>query len=474
MNGINLNTVQLTNNNFAIKNNNKLNQNFGAKAPEMANDTEVFISSQKAKQKPVSFTEGVKLVAKGFWEKTKNCVKAIVTNPLKTLAVVGGTTLGIMALPLIGVSSAVGASVLALGFGGLAIFNTAKHIKNAIVHSKNDEHDKLRDELKKLGGDGLDLALSLPFLPKALATVKQHIKYAPKVALNTELIKNIKNAKGIGNKYIELVKGETQINYETITNEMGLKVKPKLVFEKMPISMGAEYEPITGVIKMNESLLNPIRRKTLERINNIADKNATIKNFSIEGFLRHELEHFKQFSEISRMPGGINKLKDLCMQYSQGCLPNVEKTIAELQTAISKTANPKILAELNTQLKYFTNIADRLKGMANNPDKILNTKFYESIIKNNGPLKEGSMDMVNAEKYAQGFIDKLDAPKQAEKINANIFMSNKEKHIEFQKYYESNNLEAPAYAAQKDYLNKYIEGRPSITRVVIQAQSATN
>ena len=42
----------------------------------------------------------------------------------------------------------------------------------AIKHNKNGEYAQLRNDLGKIGGDCLDLALSMPFLPKALKNKK--------------------------------------------------------------------------------------------------------------------------------------------------------------------------------------------------------------------------------------------------------------------------------------------------------------
>ena len=75
------------------------------------------------------------------------------------------------------------------------------------------------------------MALSLPFVPKAIKTIKRNINFAPAIGLNKELLTNIKNAKGLNAKYTELLKGNLRINYETIGTEMGLKVKSNLVFD---------------------------------------------------------------------------------------------------------------------------------------------------------------------------------------------------------------------------------------------------
>ncbi|MBQ2870716.1 hypothetical protein IJE86_03325 [bacterium] len=473
MTGINLNNFSVQNNG-SIANTSRNNLFFNVRSNNflpVQHDNFSFFS--KPKEEPVTFKEGAKLVATGFWEKTKDCFKAILDNPLKTAAVIGGTTLGIMALPLIGISSVVGASALAIGFGGLALYNTAKHVKNAIVHSKNNEHNKLRDDLKKLGGDGLDLALTLPFLPKAVSCVKQHIKYAPKVALNKELFSNIKNAKGLNAKYIELLKGETRINYELITNEMGLKVKPKLVFDKMPTGLFAEYEPISGVIKVNEQSLNPLTRKSIQTLNNILDKKSPIKNFSIDGFLRHELEHFKQFSDISRLPGGVDKLKGLSLQYAKDAIPAVKAEIQKLEAQLDLGLSPVARKSVESSLEFYSKFLERMESMVNGSGKNFNTKFYQDIVKNNGIIKEGSKEAAAAEKYIQGFLDKTQQGPRVEEIMNNPKLSNVEKTLAVQRLYESNLLETPAFAVQKDYINKYVNWRPTTTNVVVQAQSAT-
>ena len=151
------------------------------------------------KNKKIAFKEAVKLIGKGFVSQVKDVVTGIFKHPIKTIATIGATTAGLLALPIIGIPTAVGGGVLAIGFGLLAsakmLINTAKVIR----HSKNGEYDKARDDYKNIGKSGVDLALSLPFVPKAIKSVKEFAKYG-KIGINHTVLSELKNAKGLSEK----------------------------------------------------------------------------------------------------------------------------------------------------------------------------------------------------------------------------------------------------------------------------------
>ena len=175
------------------------------------------------KGEKVSVKEGVHILGKGFINKAKAMGKAIVEHPIKTLGAVVGTTALLSALPLIGITAATGAAVMAVGFGCYAIGKTAVDVTKAVKHNKEGEYNEVRKDLEKIGGDGLDLALSLPFLPKAINQVKRFAQYGTTtVGLNSELIAGLKNIKNIKDIPLEFAKAETLINYEMIAKEMGL------------------------------------------------------------------------------------------------------------------------------------------------------------------------------------------------------------------------------------------------------------
>lgn len=146
--------------------------------------------------KKIGFGEGIKLFGKGIFKQAKDIITTIIKHPLKTLAVVGGTTAALMALPLVGIPTAVGGAAMAVGFAGLAAINGAKHTAQFIRNNKEGTYDKARENLEKLGGDSVDLALSAPFVPKAIKEIKKFAKYG-EISVNTQAIKGLFREKGL-------------------------------------------------------------------------------------------------------------------------------------------------------------------------------------------------------------------------------------------------------------------------------------
>lgn len=386
----------------------------------------------------VSFKEGLSLIGKGFINKAKDIGKAIIEHPVKTIAIMAGTAIGIAALPIIGISSAVGASVLAIGCGAIAVGKTVYHTAKAIKHNKNGEYSNLRNDLQKIGGDSLDLALSLPFIPKAFKTLQRNIKFAPTIGINKELLTNIKNAKGINGKYTELLKGDMRINYETMSNEMGLKVKPQLVFDdtmQFDIQKGViagEYEPTTGVMKINPKTLNPIAR-ILTRTNP-------------EAILRHELTHFQQFSDIARTQGiGVNGLKDILTQY--------------YKKALEVGGLPKQNAEYARNMVY----GDK---------SVFNTKFYETVLKEKGVIPAGSKDAINTQTYIDGLLAKVTSDvNKIKALKIGILGPSYSDMKKVLKIYKENPIETPAFQAQDAFTKEVIRLRPNIITSILNAES---
>ena len=185
-----------------------------------------FDPTKTKEQQPVTFKEGAKLIGKGFLKQAKGIVTSIFKHPIRTIAAVAGTSLALSALPLIGITAATGASVLALGFAGFSLFKIAKDTVQVIKDNKNSNYASMRNNLEKLGGDGLNLAISLPFVPKAIKQVNRTIKYGTTtIGLNKELIGGLKNIKSVKDIPFEFNKADLKINYEMIAKEMGLKIK---------------------------------------------------------------------------------------------------------------------------------------------------------------------------------------------------------------------------------------------------------
>jgi hypothetical protein len=310
-------------------------------------------------QQKVKFGEGFKLVTKGFFSKAKNILKSIVKHPLKTAAAVVGTTLALTALPLVGISAATGAAALAIGFASMALYHTAKDTIQAIKHNKNGEYDALRNDLQKLGGDTLELALSIPFVPKGIKQIKSQLATPSSLKWNPELWTQVKTTKGAWNKLKELAKGDVKLSYEQQVKQLGLNTAPPLKVEEMILKGMGGYNPVKGTLTVDSAAINPFTSQ------------------AYNGLLRHELQHFDQFSKIVR----------------------AEKVVLDGAKMSGLDAFKKIALDkykrigLEAEMKHF-----------NNP-------LYNNVTKNNGGIiKEGSKQAAQAQKYVDAYKIYPDIP----------------------------------------------------------------
>ncbi len=460
---MNLNAVTLQNQYFTSEldkpylNKNRKKENYGISSNKLKYD-EFVHSSKDNSQEKVSFKEGLKLVGKGFINKLKNMATSIVQHPVKTIAAVGATALLISAAPLIGVASATAGAFLALGFAAYAVGKTAVDVVETVKDSKEGRYDEVRQDLEQIGGDGVDLALSLPFAPKAIKQVSRFARYGTgTVGLNTELLSNLKNCRSYSDVSLEFAKANTSINYEMIGNEMGLTVKPKLVFKNMfakpqeNIIAGA-YEPTTGELQINQNILTG-KGKLYAKLGGVND---------IEVILRHELEHFRQFSDIARTENiGINGLSDALTEYYNTMKHKLPIDDLERQ-GLSK----------NT-----------IENMTKGDKSVFNREFYQKLVDEQGVIKSGTQEADLSAKYVQGLLEKINPSpesiaefREATKGINPIFATPAEK-IKLMnaqlKLYKSNILEKEAFAAQDTYSASITKGRPTIINDTVMINAIT-
>lgn len=241
--------------------------------------------------KEVSFSEGLGLIATGFKDKAISTVKSIITHPVQAIGVTALTAAGIAALPLIGISATTGTAVLAIGFGAFSAFTAGKDIIKAVNHNKNKQYEELRQDLHAVGSDSLDVALSVPFVPKGIRQITKEVKYGCGIKLNSGLLNEIKNAKGISAKITEYIKGNVKLVFDRVVKEKGYKVAPELVFTDA--TQCAAINGATGQFMFNPKYLFPNLKSLLTR---------PLRN-STENIVAHELKHFDQFSQIARTDG---------------------------------------------------------------------------------------------------------------------------------------------------------------------------
>lgn len=232
-----------------------------AQKPKMAPTTYNPIKNQK-----IGVAEGAELFLGGVIKQGKEMITSIIQHPLRAATIMAGTTIGIMALPLIGIPSAVGGGVLAIGFAGLAI---TKGINHAILFSKSNKegsYDLARLHLQQLGEDTFDVALSAPFVPKAINSIKNFTKYG-KVGINNSLLAELKETKGGLNKLKTLIKTDKElsrsINFQSavdkeisllteLTDAQKAQIKQELLefniaVEKIPELVLQKYAQAKGI-----------------------------------------------------------------------------------------------------------------------------------------------------------------------------------------------------------------------------------
>lgn len=218
INNINL-KPQLNQNNIYINNN--VNKN--RYAPNYQNTN--FLARERKK---INFTEGLYIYTNGLFKQAKEICTSIVKHPIKTIAIAGTTSLALLALPLIGIPSAVGAGVLAIGFAGYSTYKSTVHTINFIKNNKRGNYNLAKNNLEKLGEDTIDLALSIPFLPKAITRIKNFAKYG-KISFNQTMLKDLRASKSYQEEFIKLRNYDKNlnrnINYQSIVDKTIAKIK---------------------------------------------------------------------------------------------------------------------------------------------------------------------------------------------------------------------------------------------------------
>lgn len=176
----------------------------------------------------ITFTEGIKIFGNGIAKQGCEIVDSIIEHPVRTIAIAAGTAAALYVLPFIGIPTAVGGAVLAVGFAGYAISKTVLHAVNFIQHNKQGKYNLARRNLEQLGEDTIDIALSAPFAPKAIARLNNFAS-AGKVGFNSALANELKSVKTFTER-MQILKTydknlSRSINYKAITERELAKLK---------------------------------------------------------------------------------------------------------------------------------------------------------------------------------------------------------------------------------------------------------
>ena len=152
------------------------------------------------RNKKIGFKEGAGIFFNGMAKQCVEILNSIIEHPVKTIAIVGGTTLGLLALPFIGIPTAVAGGALAIGFAGYAIGKGTYHAVQFANNNKRGTYHLARKNLEQIGEDTIDIALSVPFTPKAAVRMQNFMKYG-KVGINHTLIDTLKSEKSFIDKF---------------------------------------------------------------------------------------------------------------------------------------------------------------------------------------------------------------------------------------------------------------------------------
>lgn len=395
----------------------------------------------KTAEKEVGWKEGLSLLGKGFFNKVKNMGKAIIKHPIKTLATAAVTTAAIAAAPLIGVTSATAGAAVAIGYAAYAVGKTVAHGVETYKDYKEGRHNEVREDLQELGGDGVDLALSLPFLPKAIGQMTRFVKHGTStIGFNTELIADLKTCHNVKDVAVSFAKANTKIDYNMITNEMGLKVKPELSFRKdLPNDFGAAFDPSSGELYVNENnLLTP---KTAP------NANGKMVRTSNEALLRHELEHFQQSIDMVR-EYGIEGYHDICD------IANKNMTGQEA---------------VNFNTNFWTKVKETYCSGENTPIQSQNAQKYVAAWTNRREMMVKRQEVINDffQNTQEGKEIAVEFSKCKTKFDyMKVTLKHKKTLAEIEqkamKVYQSDFLEQGAYTAQDAFNVRVVKGRHGI------------
>ncbi len=371
----------------------------------------------------IGLAEGTGLLIKGIGKQIKSTITSIFEHPIKTLAVGGGTTLGIMALPIIGIPAAVGGSALALGFAGLAVGKGAYHTMQFLKNNENGTYDIARQNLEQIGGDTVDLALSAPFVPKAIKTVKEFATYG-KIAYNPNILNELKSAKGLKGKTTVIKNANSELvrkmNYsktvdaeiaklQGLTETEAAKLKKDLLefnvpADKVPEVTLQKWAEIKGISTKPDIKYGPMAPET----NGFArrtDCSITLNDGTQKTGSSAINEDFKAIKRIQKGNLYEYEFMDKSGNIVKG---TIDKTILDEYNVFSKACyDPKLSPQAK---KILTTVHERehldqfTKIFAQDPNAFTTTargkELYTQMLKERGPLSASEAAEVNILKNA--------------------------------------------------------------------------
>lgn len=371
-----------------ISTNNYIYQNTAFRNKNIKNSNAANCDKQNStpdnKSDTISITEGAKLFGAGFSKRIKNLFEAYKKQPLIFIGRMGITALPFLAGKLLKIPNKVTAGILTLGCSIVSIHNAAIHTKQALRHSKENK-EILKDDIKQLGADSLDLAFSLPFLPHSLKGFK---KGAAPLSMGGIMLETLKNSFPVSSlikafehydflyavkmlniddkskeKLLELenVNFEEFIkkSYEIITDGVGLdKAKPELI-----ITNEEDIPEGGGECGVNKETGDDF----------ISFNSACTKNYSkaaLINIVRHEVRHAEQELALYTHHDPFTMIQALAMQ--DGTYRS-EKACKKYREAygIRKQSkeNDEYVKKLLEGMKYYTNQEEQKILLSNSKEK---------------------------------------------------------------------------------------------------------
>lgn len=312
--------------------------NFNANTPynqPSKNLDECSFQAKISQNKRVTFTEGTGLIFKGIGQKALDMVKTFITHPIKALGTIAVTAGVLMALPFIGIPTAAGASALAIVFAGFSALNMGKDILNAVKSSENGDNNELRNNLKNIGGSALDLALSLPFVPRAFKIIQNQVKYGKAPAFNSALWENIKKQKNVMTKIKEVRTADSALidntNYlsgiDKLQKQLNFSDEIKQKYLDLRKYSGKEFIE-KAYAQMTEDLgygKNAPELEITKERNSVSTGGYYFERHKIVineadspvvllRLIRHELQHFQQMVDFERAKGAGLGLENMLFE----------------------------------------------------------------------------------------------------------------------------------------------------------------
>lgn len=165
------------------------------------------------------------------------------------------------------------------------------------------------------------------------------------------------------------------------------------------VGLGAQYNAINGVIEVNKNFIyDPLTQRMLEK------------------FIKHEIQHARQFEMIAGLDDGIEKLNFAIMYNTASRFKNHRLVVEQIKNIAEELNNDKTglydgvtvpLSGAQVDLKKYIK---GLEILINNPNAkpedipmIIDVEHYKEAIAKRGPLSEE--EKVKAEEYYQAWLN---------------------------------------------------------------------